>query len=307
MAGINLLQYPELLLAGAAAVGLAFTNSKKVSAAHGSFDASEEFSSDSEPASASPVARRALLLSPLFQLSLVIFHFLPVGYREWVARMLNWGNRRTNRATGEFASSKLLFSLVSMPLFMVAPVFVIPLAAAVLYFIPDFFLWLNVGKRQQSIRQALPQALDLMVLCVDAGLGLDATIQRIASDNSGLSHALNDELASLGRDILLGMDRGRAYGELYQRTGVDELKMLGSALFQSTKMGLSIARILRAQAAFLRARHAQKAEEKAARLPVWMAFPLWVCVMPALLFVIMGPAFITFTQQIGNVKSSWFN
>jgi tight adherence protein C len=72
-------------------------------------------------------------------------------------------------------------------------------------------------------------------------------------------------------------------------------------------MGLSIARILRSQAEFLRSRFSQKAEERAAKLPVWISFPLWFCIMPALLFVIIGPALITFMQHIGHVKPEWFN
>jgi len=117
------------------------------------------------------------------------------------------------------------------------------------------------GKNQ--IRKELPQALDLMVLCVDAGLGLDSALQKISMENTALNSALADELRILGREILLGMDREKAYQDLYLRNGVDELKTLGSALHQASKLGLSVAKILRAQSDFICKKHSQRAEESA--------------------------------------------
>ena len=103
---------------------------------------------------------------------------------------------------------------------------------------------------------------------------------------------------------LLGMSRQRAYQVLYNRTGVEELRALTSALNQSTKLGLSIARILRGQADFLRTKLAQKAEEKSAKLPIYMAFPLWFCVMPALMVILLAPSIITFMQNAPTSISS---
>jgi tight adherence protein C len=173
------------------------------------------------------------------------------------------------------------------------------------FFLPDLFLVHRSNKRQTSIRETLPQALDLMVLCVDAGLGLDATLQRIAAERTDTASALNDELGVLGRDVLLGMERDRAYQELYKRTGVEELKALGSSLNQSAKLGISIAKILRSQADFLRMKLAQKAEEKAAKLPIYMSFPLWFCIMPALMVILLAPSMITFLKQAPSNKYSF--
>ena len=111
---------------------------------------------------------------------------------------------------------------------------------------------------------------------------------------------MNEELAKLGRDILLGMDRERAYHELYRRTGVEELKSFAAALNQSSKMGLSVSKILRAQSQFIRMRQNQKAEEKAARLPIWMAFPLWFCIMPSLLLILLGPSVLSFLEKLAR-------
>jgi tight adherence protein C len=225
---------------------------------------------------------------------------LPQVYVKRIHRMQNWAGWRANIAFQDFSAVKLVLLIVSLISAFYVPLYQTIVLATVLFFFPDLVLLVLVKRRQQQIRDALPQALDLMVLCVDAGLGLDATLQRISNDKSTLNHALNDELSNLGRDILLGMERTRAYQELYKRTGVDELKMLGSALNQCTKMGLSIAKILRNQAEFMRTRQNQKAEEKAAKLPVWMSFPLWFCIMPALMLVIIGPSLITLLSNFSN-------
>jgi tight adherence protein C len=232
--------------------------------------------------------------------AMAVVKSLPQSYVKRIHRMQNWANWRANIAFQDFSAIKLMLAIVSLVSAIYLPLYQTMILAITLFFVPDLVLLVLVKRRQQQIRDALPQALDLMVLCVDAGLGLDATLQRISNDKSTLNHALNDELSNLGRDILLGMERPRAYQELYKRTGVDELKMLGSALNQCTKMGLSIAKILRNQADFLRTRQNQKAEEKAAKLPVWMSFPMWFCIMPALMLVIIGPSLITLLSSFSN-------
>jgi tight adherence protein C len=237
----------------------------------------------------------------LRSVAMTLLQLTPLRYREWLSRNQNWAGWRSNTTAADFASVKLVAFLGVSALAFVIPGAVALLLAAVAFFIADLFLLVSVHRRQNEIKQALPQALDLIVLCVDAGLGLDATLQRVASDQAVLTHALNEELSTLGRDILLGMERTRAYTEMYKRTGVEELKMLGSALNQSTKLGLSISKILRSQAEFMRTRQSQRAEEHAAKLPVWMAFPLWFCIMPALMLIIIGPSLISFLSTAGHL------
>ena len=94
------------------------------------------------------------------------------------------------------------------------------------------------------------------------------------------------------------MDRERAYQDLYNRTGVDELKTFGSALVQASKLGLSVAQILRAQSEFVRKKQSQKIEEKAMKMPIYMAFPLWFCIMPSLMLLVLGPSLIKFYHQM---------
>lgn len=241
-------------------------------------------------------------------LSMQVIRLAPnaTGYANWLATTQIWSGWRRNSAFGELCAIKMSLAIVVMGTALFAPIiFVVPLSIAC-FFLPDAYMFSRMMQRQKQIVQSLPQALDLMILCVDAGLGLDATIQRIARDQSTLSQVLNEELSTLGRDILLGMQRERAYMELYNRTGVEELKTFASALNQSAKLGLSISRILRAQAQYMRTRQQQKAEERAAKVPIWMAFPLWLCIMPALMLLLVGPSILQFFQQVNHFPAEWF-
>jgi tight adherence protein C len=228
---------------------------------------------------------------------------MPEKYVRGLNSSLTQGNLRSNLSFGDFAGAKLYLPLLASLLTFYFPLYVAVIAAVILYWLPDLYLKVKVLRRRSEIERALPQAIDLMVLCVDAGLGLDATLQRIASENSELASALNDELVILGREILLGVDRERAYGDLYNRTGVDELKTLGSALHQASILGLSVAKILRAQSDLLRKRQSQKAEEKAMKMPIYMAFPLWFFVMPALMLLVLGPSLIRFYHSMSVAGS----
>lgn len=222
---------------------------------------------------------------------------LPLAYLNWLTRQQTFAGFRTNTAFGVLASCKLYPSLLTLFSAAILPIpFALSLSIAA-FFPADVVLYVMASNRQRRVREALPNALDLMVLCADAGLGLDATLQRVSSDQKGVGAELNEELTTLGRDIVLGMDRERAYHEFYNRTGVDELKSFASALNQSTKLGLSIAKILRNQAEFQRIKLSQKAEERSARLPIYMAFPLWFCIMPVLMVILLAPSLIVFFQN----------
>jgi tight adherence protein C len=269
-----LLQYPEFVLAGAVGVAF-FVTSARHGATTGSFEV------------------------PIWvtDAGATVAGVLPAGYSSWLNKRLVWSGYRGTSATGTFLFIKTICALAMSLAGLFAPLWLVVLLVPVLFFIPDVVLLILCKRRQKEIAESLPQALDLMVLCVDAGLGLDATLQRVTSERSNIAKSLNDELLVLGRDILLGMDRERAYSELHRRTGVDELKSLASALNQAGKLGLSIAKILRNQSEFLRMKQGQKAEERAHKLPIYMAFPLWFCIMPALLLLVLGPSIIRFIQQ----------
>ena len=222
----------------------------------------------------------------------------PQKYVSWLSKMLLQADWRNNKSFADFACYKIYSVLLSLVLLLVLAPQMVACLVFVCWFVPDLVLLAVVKRRQNEIHDSLPQALDLMVLCVDAGLGLEATLHRIALENTSIAKALYNELNILGRDILLGMDRERAYQELFARTGVDELKTLGSALGQASKLGLSISRILRAQSEFIRKKQSQRIEEKAMKMPIYMAFPLWFCIMPALMLLVLGPSLIRFYHQL---------
>lgn len=223
---------------------------------------------------------------------------MPLAYQLWINKSLIQANWRHTASLGDFASTKLCLGFFALATICFLPPYSVAAITVIAWLVPDLFLIIALKQRQKRIYTSLPQALDLMVLCVDAGLGLEATLQRIAKESSGIGKELNEELNILGREVLLGIDREQAYQELYKRTGVDELKTFGSALAQANKLGLSIAKIIRAQSEFIRKKQSQKAEEQAMKMPIYMAFPLWLFIMPSLMLLVLAPSLIKFYHQM---------
>jgi tight adherence protein C len=225
----------------------------------------------------------------------------PAKYLQWTEAQLTHAGFRSSASFGNYAAAKVYSPLAAIPAILVLPPYAVLAVAGLLFFAADAILSYCVRRRQREIRAAIPQMLDLMTMCIDAGLSLDSALQKIGSDPASLDNAFHDELKIVEREILLGMDRALVYEGLFLRTGVDELKSLGSALNQASKLGLSIAKILRSQAEFLRNKLSQKAEEKAMKTPIYMAFPLWLFIMPSLLLLVLGPSLIRFYHQVGSV------
>lgn len=233
-------------------------------------------------------------------------YLMPERYLAWLQRNQTWAGWRSGTAFSTVASIKLYSALlVGFALALVHPLIGIALAGIV-FFIPDVAVVSRRFSRQREVVTSLPQALDLLVLCVDAGLGLDAALHKVAAEQSVLSEALGEELATLNRDILLGMDRDRAYEDLFARTGVEELRTVGSALAQSGKLGLSVGQVIRAQSEFIRTRQHQRAEERASKLSIWMVFPLWFCIMPALMIILLAPPLFLFFKNVAHFPPEWF-
>ncbi len=227
-----------------------------------------------------------------------VMRIFPGSYLLWLQDRLIFAGLRNNTYYGTVCAAKFYPLLLGSLLFLFIHPVVALVASVVLFFAADLILAVLAKRRQQALADNLPQVLDLMVLCVDAGLGLDATIQRVATERAAISSAINDELLTLSRDVLLGMNREKAYQELYNRTGVDELRSLAASLNQSAQLGISVSKVLRNQADFLRNKLTHKAEEKAAKLPVLMAFPLWFCIMPTLMVLVLAPSLIIFFEQV---------
>jgi len=166
------------------------------------------------------------------------------------------------------------------------------LLAALGYYVPNLVLNAMVKRRQREIFENFPDALDLMTVCVEAGLGTEAAMMRVAKDMQVKSPALGDEMHLVNLELRAGSDRERALRNLAFRTGVDEIDGFVSMINQAERFGTSIAASLRIQSDLLRTRARQRAEEAAAKIALKLLFPLIFCIFPSLMVVLMGPAMI---------------
>lgn len=161
---------------------------------------------------------------------------------------------------------------------------------AIGYGLPMIWLMQQAGKRQESIQKSLADFLDILVICVEAGLGLDTAINKITSLKSvKTSKFLREELLIYTKDVGFGKPRRQALLDLAERTGVDDLNAIINALVQATEMGSSVAHTLRVQADSLRVKRLAKAEEKANKIPVKMVLPIYIFLFPAIFVSIFGP------------------
>jgi len=165
------------------------------------------------------------------------------------------------------------------------------------FLLPDFMLRWKIRKRQEEITDSLPDALDLLVVCVEAGLGLNAAFIKITEEFQLSSPALSEEFDVVNREMVAGKPRQEALRALSERSGVEDVKSLVAMLIQTEKLGTSLAQSLRVHSDSLRLRRRQKAEETAAKTTIKLVFPLVFLMFPALFIVILGPGVI----QIINI------
>jgi tight adherence protein C len=188
-------------------------------------------------------------------------------------------------------------ALVLVPMLMrnIEPAKAIPIAgvAAIIgYLVPAWVLDLQTSKRKRLIKESIPDALDLLLICVEAGLGLDAAIARVGGE-LGAAHAIiAEQLRLVGAELRAGKSREEALRGLGERTGVDDIRMLVTLLIQSDELGTSIGQALRVYAFELRAKRLLTAEEKAHKIPVKLAFPLMFGLIPVVMIVTLAPAVI---------------
>lgn len=164
--------------------------------------------------------------------------------------------------------------------------------ASIGYYGPNVVLNKLVSARQREIFESFPDALDLMTVCMEAGLGTEAAMLRVADDLQLKSPALADELRLVNLELRAGADRERALRNLAIRTGVEEVDGFVTMISQAERFGTSIAASLRIHAEMLRTRRRQRAEEAAAKIALKLLFPLIFCIFPSLMVVLMGPAMI---------------
>jgi tight adherence protein C len=172
------------------------------------------------------------------------------------------------------------------------------IAGLVGFYLPTIWLYTKGEARKSQIQNALPDALDLLVVCMEAGLGLNAGLERVGQEVSIASPALSDELLLSNQEIRTGLARSDALRRFARRTGVDDVYGLTAMLIQADKLGTSIAQSLRAHAESMRTKRRQRAEQAARKAGIKLAFPLVFMIFPALLIVILGPAVIQLMQAI---------
>ena len=191
------------------------------------------------------------------------------------------------------------FALCMTPIF-IRPSLVLALPAmGVAYVVPGFVLARKAKRRQHRIRLSLADALDLLVVSVEAGLGLDQALARVGLELALAHPDLSSELRLVNFELLAGTGRADALRNLADRTGVDDLSSLVAMLVQTDKFGTSVAHSLRVFSETLRTKRRQRAEEAAAKTGVKMVFPLVVCIFPSIWIVTIGPAALKFIQVLG--------
>ncbi len=190
----------------------------------------------------------------------------------------------------------LLAAVYFTGLYNQSPIFILAFAALLGYLIPEFWLTWKIRKRQHVLRLALPDALDLLVVCVEAGLGIDQALMRVAQELRIAHPQLCEELDLVSAEIRVGKTRLEALRELADRTGVEDIKALVAMLIQTDRFGTSVAQSLRVHSDDLRMKRRQRAEEAAAKTTIKMVPPLVFFIFPALYVVLLGPAVITLVR-----------
>jgi tight adherence protein C len=222
-------------------------------------------------------------------------------------RMIRAGIRNPNAMRYLFGAK--VISGITLPLLMTAAVasttadptnkiLAVVAAAAMGFFAPNEYLTIRAKRRQKEIRRGLPNALDLLVVCVESGLGLDQAVVQVAKDLDQAHPDISEEFAMVNYELKAGKRRIDALRNLAERTAVDDLKKLVAVLIQADRFGTGVAQSLRAHADFMRVQARQMAEEKAAKLGVKLVFPIFFCIMPSLFVVTVGPMVIKITREL---------
>jgi tight adherence protein C len=183
-----------------------------------------------------------------------------------------------------------------------SPFFLYAVALGVGYLSPDIWLGRKISARQARIRRALPDVLDLMIICIEAGLSLDQATIRTSQELRAAQPDLSDELGIVVLEQSAGKPRADAWKSLADRTDVDSVRNLVSVLVQAEKFGTSVARTLRIHSETLRTERRQKVEEQAAKTTVKLVFPLVLFIFPSIFLVTLGPAFIRMSEFFKNFK-----
>lgn len=220
-------------------------------------------------------------------------------------RLIRAGYRKDS-TVGVFYGWKVVVPLLLAGLVTVtgaytySPFFVYTVSFAIGFLLPDFILGSLIASRQLKVRLGLPDALDLMVICIEAGMGLDQTIQRVAEELSISRPEISEEFVAVNLEQRAGRPRAEAWKNLAERTDVDAVRAMVATLVQADQYGTSVAKALCVHAETLRTRRRQQVEEQAAKTPVKLVFPLVFFIFPSLFVVALGPAMIKMMEGFAS-------
>lgn len=224
---------------------------------------------------------------------------VPYNKQSTVRKLLIRAGYRNKKALQFFYALKCIFAVLFSAGFLfgcsvvgkdIQSGLTLALVSGVIGFIaPNFVIDKIASQRQQDIDKVLPDALDLLVICTEAGMGIDQSLLRVASNLGEKGRFLAEEIILTNREMNLGQDRTTCWTNLGDRANSEELKNLSRVIVQSEKVGSSVSSVLRGQSEFLRVRRRQKAEEKAAQMTIKMMIPLALFIFPTIMAVTMGP------------------
>ena len=243
-------------------------------------------------------------------------HLFPLGNQSWVTQKLIQAGYTKPSYPKVLLGSQLLLCTIIFCLLLFSTVFIFRLGllpgmllslfyTATAYFLPLVWLRQQVKRRQDCIQKALPDFLDLLIICVEAGLGLDTAIIKITEMGLGKNVApLRQELLRYLKDIQLGKPRKDALIDMAARTGLEDFNILINSLVQAYDLGNSIAHTLRIQSDAMRVKRLQKAEERANQIPVKMVMPIYIFLFPAIFVAIFGPVGMVLINTITKIFSN---
>ena len=246
-----------------------------------------------------PVAKVARLIEPFQRMlprssgevSVVQTRLTRAGFREKICVNIFYGAK-------VLVPVLLCLFITAGGVYSITGYFSYVMALGLGFLLPDFWLGHRIKARQTSLRLGLPDALDLIVICVEAGLGLDRAIQRTGEELRLSQPDIADEFALVSLEQGAGRTRGASWKNFGERTGVESIRALASILIQADKFGTSVGKTLRSHAETLRTRRRQDAEEQAAKTTVKLIFPLVLFIFPALFVVTLGPSMIVIIEQM---------
>jgi tight adherence protein C len=247
---------------------------------------------------------RERLLKPFYNAALGLTRrFTPAGARDGIRRKLimagspfGWDADRVLVAKVACLTGAVVIGMLLLAVFSFAwplRVMVFLTIGMLGYWLPNIVLTNTVQRRQNEIRSALPDSIDLLTICVEAGLGFDAALAHVSRNTTG---PLADEFYRTLQEVQLGRSRNEAMRNLADRTNVPELRAFVLAMVQADIFGVSVANVLRVQAKDMRIKRRQLAEERAMKVPIKVLFPVLFCIFPALFVVILGPAIMRITE-----------